>query len=103
MRLLATILSVYIVFLAALPCIDEPEDHSVQKNVISQQSADSHQNEQDHCSPFCTCQCCATPVVVMDYTVHFECFSYIQKNLTEYKIVSITSPISSIWQPPKIG
>jgi len=78
MKLLAAILSIYILVLTALPCIDEPEDHSVQKNVITQNSTDNHQHEENHCSPFCTCQCCATPVVFSNFVVHFECFSFIQ-------------------------
>jgi len=42
-----------------MPCIDVPQDKTIQKIEFSKQNPDnSHQNDTDHCSPFCTCQCC---------------------------------------------
>src|SRR5665648_798067 len=78
MKLLAYILSIYFLVLTAIPCVDVPEDHDICK-VEQAQDATDHQHETDDCSPFCTCQCCTTPVVFHEFIVHFKCFSYTQK------------------------
>lgn len=69
MKYLAYILSFIVVFLSAEPCIDGLKDNYVQNTEISQ-TAD-HNNQQhdiDHCSPFCTCQCCQSHFFVSNIT-----------------------------------
>jgi hypothetical protein len=61
MKFFATILSLYILLLTAIPCVDHPEDHTLQKIEITQSATDNHQHEGDQCSPFCTCDCCVSP------------------------------------------
>ncbi|MFN8254180.1 MAG: DUF6660 family protein [Bacteroidales bacterium] len=61
MKIFAFILSAYVLYLTAIPCIDVPFDNSIQKTEISQTTNhENHQSDTDHCSPFCTCQCCQT-------------------------------------------
>lgn len=49
--------------LTLTPCIDEAIDNTLQKNQLTQQPQNSHHNDgDDACSPFCTCQCCQTTV-----------------------------------------
>ena len=73
MRFIACILSFYIMVLTATPCIDRPEDHTVQKMEITQnQGAHQHQKDADHCSPLCTCNCCASPVIQQNFTIQFN-------------------------------
>jgi len=105
MRLIACILSFYIVVLTAIPCIDRPEDNHLQKTEIGGNANTGHQhNDGDQCSPFCTCSCCATPVIYQDFGVQFDGLSFIGKNIfTGYISVFFSSYLSSIWQPPQIA
>jgi len=104
MKYFAFILSFYIVVLTAIPCIDKPEDNTIQKNEISPKPTDSQQQDIDHCSPFCTCSCCSSPKIQQDTEIVFnsfpillECFSESASN----KFVS--SLIAAIWQPPQLN
>ena len=58
MRIIAFILSFVVLALTAVPCIDKLEENCLQKQEVSQEASHSHQDGLDHCSPFCTCQCC---------------------------------------------
>lgn len=103
MKLFACILSIYIVVLTAIPCIDRPEDSHLQKSEIEGNTANSHQHtEGDQCSPFCTCNCCGTPVIQQYFFVHFDNFTLLQiYNLPEYVSAVTSDYLKSIWQPPQ--
>jgi hypothetical protein len=58
MKALAFFLSFYIVLLSGMPCVDVVKYNTSQKVELSQNTTNDHQNDIDHCSPFCTCQCC---------------------------------------------
>lgn len=104
MRLLACILSIYIVALTAIPCIDRPEDNRFQKTEMEANADSNRQHDCDQCSPFCTCNCCATPVIYQDFSIGFDGISFIEKgNSAEYTSAIFSCHLSSIWQPPQIG
>ena len=72
MKLFAYILSFVVLALTAIPCVDVPKDNSVQKTELSNTTSDNnHQSDTDHCSPFCTCQCCQTNFYVSNIAVTF--------------------------------
>ena len=59
MKIFAYILSFFILALTVNPCIDRSYDNTLQKLELSQSTNnDNHHTENDHCSPFCSCQCC---------------------------------------------
>lgn len=63
MKVFAIILSAIVFWLTLTPCIDEAQDNALQKNELTQQTQNNHHNDgDDACSPFCTCQCCQTTV-----------------------------------------
>ena len=65
MKIFAYIVSVIILMLTVNPCIDEHKANAIHNSEISQASNhENHENEADHCSPFCTCQCCQTNFIV---------------------------------------
>jgi len=103
MKIFAYILSVYILALIATPCIDGHQDNALQKIEQTSTTTDNHSTDGDHCSPFCTCQCCASPIVFQYYIVQFNCFSFSEKHFSGYQSAYISSPYSLIWQPPKIS
>ena len=72
MKIFAYILSIVVLFLTANPCIDELKNNALQKSEISHNTNnDNHQNDKDHCSPFCTCQCCQTSFFVSVISVSY--------------------------------
>jgi hypothetical protein len=102
MKLFAYILSVYILILTATPCIDVP-DNIMHKIEHTQDANHNHNTGNDNCSPFCTCQCCATPVVFQEFIVQFNCFTITQKHFSGYNNIDLPLRYYAIWQPPKIS
>lgn len=71
MKLFAYILSFVVLALTVIPCVDVPKDKSVQKTELTNTTSDQHQSDADHCSPFCTCQCCQTNFYILNIAVTF--------------------------------
>lgn len=104
MKLLASILSFYILLLTAIPCIDQPEDYTLQKTEIAQNTTDSHQHEGDQCSPFCTCDCCVSPIIQLDFIVRLDSFSFLMGTFSpDYATAFVSCYSGSIWQPPQLS
>lgn len=91
-----------IVVLTTIPCIDELHDNTLVKSEIYQQTAHSHADGADHCSPFCTCQCCATPVIYTANNYQISVHNFITNSYSTYEPFFFNAPLSSIWQPPQI-
>lgn len=71
MKFFAYTLVFVVLVLTAIPCVDIPKDNSVQKTELSNTTSDHHQSDADHCSPFCTCQCCQTNFYISNIAVTF--------------------------------
>ncbi len=100
MKLIAIILSTYILALTTIPCAD---DH-VANNSISLELHEQNSSRisgVDLCSPFCFCTCCQSP----SQTTTFNIF---QVNLVGFKLTApllVQSEMEcsiSFWRPPKI-
>ena len=103
MKLFACILSLYILALTAMPCVDVHQDCLLHKAELSQSTNDSHKDDVDRCSPFCTCDCCTSPVLQKDNVIHFNCTPIPQKCEIGYSSSYISSLFTTIWHPPKIS
>jgi hypothetical protein len=104
MKTFAIILSLYVLALTAIPCIDIHKDMAKKQVEISQNEQDTHnQGDKDHCSPFCTCNCCATSVIFQEQLVQLDSFSFYEKQYFPVSATFFTDPLASIWQPPKIA
>ena len=104
MKSLAIILSFYLIILTAIPCIDRYyEVNSAHKTELSQENQDTNHSDSDNCSPFCTCNCCATAVVFPTQAVKLMCFPFQEKQYFPISYIFISDPLASIWQPPKIA
>ena len=58
MKLIAFILSIYMLALNFMPCED---DHCADEDTVCIETTEIHDTEHSHadlCSPFCECQCC---------------------------------------------
>jgi len=99
----ASILAVYVLILTILPCIDIHSDkHIGETEYLQKAAADTHEPV-DLCSPFCTCNCCATPAISSYHYCDLSKLSISEQDYSEYKPVYISILYSSIWQPPKLS
>ena len=103
MKLFVYILSLYILVLSAIPCIDQPEDHSLQKSVISSNTAESHHHDTDHCSPFCTCNCCSSSKIQQQIVIAFNREEFLLACFSEHSPSSVSAPPDTVWQPPRLS
>lgn len=103
MKITACILSFIVVVLTAMPCMDKPQDNTLTKTEIAGQTNETHHTDTDHCSPFCTCMCCASPVIYSAGNFSVLVHGFITNNFPVYKSDFDPAPLSSIWQPPKLS
>jgi len=101
MRFLALIFSMYILLLTSLPCKEMKEKDHAQNAPVSQ-SSNNHDNCNE-CSPFCTCNCCATPMVCQLDLVDFQVSTIVRKHETTYPTLFVTQLSGDIWQPPQLS
>jgi len=103
-RILAFLLSFYILGLVSIPCADKDlnlMDH--RQTHITHEDSGEHAEHHDGCSPFCTCSCCnisMEPVMALllpsEVTVIRELeFFFLPDFHSDY--------VLSFWEPPKIG
>ena len=103
MKFIAILLSVYILVLTTIPCVDKPEDTQLPNTVLAAANHSAWDQDIDHCSPFCTCNCCSSPKIQQDIVMDFNSYQFFQANSTEYFMVSVTPHVAVIWQPPRLG
>ena len=100
MKVIAFILSAYLVFLFAVPCCSFdncPEEVAMQQTEHEDEGTDC-----GSCSPFFTCTSCSGFTVVA--LVNSEIISFVSNNQYPAYIVSSVPEVSyDFWQPPKIG
>lgn len=100
----------YILLLATTPCSDLVNECQAETtHTKSENQKHNHaQDDEDHCTPFCSCTCCTSGVTVA--TIKFS--TIITKELNNEFSDKIKVPtqnfafvsnfVGEIWQPPKI-
>jgi hypothetical protein len=93
--------------LSCIPCADKEEfgkgkDLKTEISPINKQN--KHQTENEACTPFCTCSCCAASAFFHPI-VHYKIPKRVFHSLTYPSIKDSYSSQSSyfIWQPPKLS
>lgn len=103
----AAILSIYLLVLSFVPCMDMDECVSpvtVTANTQSHTPTDD-ENKRDTCTPFCVCSCChniislPSPIVV----VHREVVIYPVKAQPRDITGSVVDRAYDIFQPPQLA
>ena len=103
MKLFASILSIYILLLTAIPCVDVPPDKNLHKMQLFGQTTNDHPSDTDHCTPFCPCDCCLTPVIQEEPSIQLNCMDFTFREYSDYSVSYISTLFAFIWQPPKIS
>ena len=102
-KILAGLLAFYMLALIFMPCNDTC-DSKVHHGITTIQSAqEHHEAENDICSPFCTCNCCATSVVISTAVAITTFFPSADKDFLVYDTPFFTSITADHWQPPKLS
>lgn len=106
MKIVAFLMAFYILALSLMPCSDMHNEckDSKAKTEISQ-NHNHNQDQDDHCSPFCTCACCATfftafsiTPINLQKTVAFAT----DKKVAIHNFSLPSNHFGNIWQPPKV-
>jgi len=105
MKFFTLLFSLYMLGLSCFPCGDSEECAVKDDTTISSAANhNGHSQDTEHCTPFCTCSCCAVSVslqTIASYKIPKRVFA--DKNYPAYEI-SYTEQISiAIWQPPKLS
>ena len=103
MKILAFILSVYILALNFAPCEDSNNLDTINKSDISISNDIEHNhNDLDLCSPFCHCQCCQVHVTDFEM-IDFQITSSEISSVVYFHIDKLGKNIpKSILQPPRV-
>jgi hypothetical protein len=87
--------------LTAMPCVDM---HAANTNSVSLELVKQNPNQTndvDLCSPFCFCHCYQTLSFPSFFRISFINLVEITLNI-KFKEPAFLSPVTSIWQPPKL-
>jgi hypothetical protein len=101
-KYIAVFLAAYMLVLLCMPCKDNcnTSQHKTPSTYAAAQ--DHHHEENDQCSPFCFCACCATSITVVAFP---KLEISLQINIEKFSVYTssfVSEVNSSIWQPPKI-
>ncbi len=103
-RAIRFILALYILLISVYPCGDgDPclDEQQAEIGVFDTASHDNEDGDQNLCTPFCNCTCCAAQVQLTD--IAFISFDYTHNTELKppYLLTSVVSGGTSIWQPPR--
>lgn len=108
MKFFHIILSIYMLTLSLVPCNDVEKDVSTDQDSIEMiadhdAEKDSCGDHQDLCTPFCTCNCCASGAAVLFSTYRISSYLLsISKKEPVFIETAISNYTLSFWQPPKV-
>ncbi|HNP94351.1 MAG TPA: hypothetical protein PKJ63_01940 [Cyclobacteriaceae bacterium] len=106
MKVIRFIFVLYVLFLAVFPCSDSRTSMDEQKGAITFIASEGHNHatgEQDACTPFCICSCCAAQVQLHSGTeISFTNLDHNTPVTSRYLEKPLLDKTASIWQPPRI-
>lgn len=102
MKLFTCLMSLYILLLSCMPCNDSSDCSSEESvSVAVSGTHDDHDDDTEHCTPFCVCACCAAPAVQFQQAPAIKNF-VAGKIVNSYPAEFIFSNTEhNIWQPPR--
>lgn len=86
-----------------MPCCDNCDSQEHNTPTAFQTAQEHHQDDNDVCSPFCNCSCCAIHITI----VHPTEFTIFPKTgttaFTPFKQSFPTTLAVDCWQPPRLA
>ncbi|HNV30916.1 MAG TPA: hypothetical protein PKJ83_17345 [Cyclobacteriaceae bacterium] len=107
MKVIQLLFALHVLFLAVYPCSDREtciDEKKTGITFVDNGSHDHNTSEQDFCTPFCICACCAAHAQLNTLTSQeFSAFAHNTKQLSLYFENPVSNENHSIWQPPKLA
>ncbi|OEK03066.1 hypothetical protein BFP97_16740 [Roseivirga sp. 4D4] len=101
-KVLALILSVFLLGLSLVPCADEPVIDNIEISYQDASGGHDHNGSEDFCSPLCICHCCHSHLVVYQFMMSYlEGFKF-QGHKGDYTTPLVSGYLSSPFQPPQV-
>jgi hypothetical protein len=104
MKLLFTSLGIFLLYLSCIPCGDSGECNvKAEVKISSTTGHEQHNHDEESCTPFCTCTCCAASVFnsTLFKTPAITVAPSSQKFLL-LNVVFNAEAHYSIWEPPQL-
>ena len=101
-KIVSGLLAIYMLALVFMPCMDmcDSQHHAI---TTIQSAQEHHEAKNDICSPFCTCNCCASFVVIINVATLSTLFQSAVKDFPDYETpFNSTLPVDH-WRPPKLS
>jgi len=100
------ILAIYIAALSVYPCSDPytcKDELQKGEQMVSVSDHEHSDQEQDVCTPFCICSCCAAHIrLSIVSNIDFDGVIHNTKETIPYIERQVLADNNHIWQPPKI-
>ena len=107
MKAIVFFMALYILVLGAVPCSDMHNKCNTENSKTElTQNHDHQQDQDDNCTPFCTCACCSASVIAVDFApfkLKNPTVFHISEKVSLRNFTFISNFFGSIWQPPKIS
>ena len=105
MRLFAFFMALVVLVLSILPCADSAFaiSHGTAKVELSKAAQPQDSPQQDDCSPFCHCSCCASYSVVKLYSIQAAVPVFRSETESDYLPAGLIEVAIPIWQPPQLA
>lgn len=100
-KLFYILFCIYFVSLAVIPCGDKGDCNEV--NPTAMQNTHQEEHEDEMCTPFCVCSCCATHFVVKSFQSIQNQTAVINTVYTVLPESKTSTAVIPIWQPPKLA
>lgn len=104
MRSFYFLFSIYFFVIFTMPCGDIVERNTKSLNSSIELTTDheTHDHQQESCSPFCICSCCGTTAITIATNIHEISVAVITVNQFFSQPTSHITEVSlAIWQPPQ--
>jgi len=102
-KIIAGLLAFYMLALIFVPCQDACDSREHQSITTIQSAQEHHEAENDICSPFCTCNCCASYVLVASVATISTFISSDDNSFPSYATPFYSAVAADHWQPPKLS
>lgn len=96
-------MALYMLSLFIFPCNDTCNKDNHSAPVTVEQAQDHHEEENDICSPFCYCACCAVSFIVANVQMPELVVNFPPATYDNYSSNFSSSFSTSFWQPPKLS
>ncbi|RYD82196.1 MAG: hypothetical protein EOP53_04355 [Sphingobacteriales bacterium] len=103
MKFFTYLLTVYMLLLSCMPCGDSSDCSEGEKVSVVLNDTDHNDHEdEENCTPFCVCACCAVPVFQAPVGVAVKTFTQRNQLNTSTEEDFFSASHGSIWQPPRV-